>query len=419
MKRLYQKIYLAILGSLLLVVLVAGAVWQFGAGRPAGEVLDLAGDIAMAALPPADAPRADQKQAVDSLSRRLGADMALYDRSRQLVAAAGEPLPAPSRRDAGGWTYGHGRPAWTVALGDGRWLVVGVGAGHRNPVLGLVLFLGIVAVAVGIAAYPIARGLTRRLERLKTGVETLGAGDLAARVKVEGRDEVAHLAESFNQAAARIEELVGAHRMMLANASHELRTPLSRIRLGLDILDKRPDPRLKAELRADIAELDRLIDEILLASRLDASPTLATVEEVDLQAVCAEECARCADCELVGDAVSLEGDPRLLHRLVRNLLENAERHGRPPIQVVLKRDGATASLAVLDHGDGVPESEREKVFAPFYRLGGEPPGAGLGLSLVRQIARLHGGDAEVWQEAARGLNGFRVVFPMPAAYERG
>ena len=415
MRRLYRKVYLAILGSLLLVVLVAGTVWQLGGGRPAAEALDLAGQIATAALPPADAPQAAEQQAVDALAQRLGIDMALYDPARQLIASAGEPLPSPSRRSEGGWTYGYGRPAWTFALSDGRWLVVGVGAGHRNPVLGLVLFLGIVAVAVGISAYPVARGLTRRLERLQTGVETLGAGDLAARVKVEGRDEVAHLAEAFNQAAARIEELVGAHRMMLANASHELRTPLSRIRLGLDLLEERPDPKLKADLKADITELDGLIDEILLASRLDASPALATVEEVDLQAVCAEECARFEDCELVGDAVVLDGDPRLLHHLVRNLLENAERHGRPPVKVVLKRTGATASLAVLDHGDGVPESEGENVFAPFYRLGGERPGAGLGLSLVRQIARLHGGDAEVWRDTALGLNGFRVVFPMPAS----
>ncbi len=163
-----------------------------------------------------------------------------------------------------------------MPLPDGRWFVARVGSHHRNPLLMLVLFLGVVALAVGVSAYPVARGLTRRLERLQAGVETLGAGDLAARVEVEGRDEVARLAESFNRAAARIEELVGAHRMLLANASHELRTPLSRIRLGLDLLERAAGPEtLKAELRADIAELDRLIDEILLASRLDAVPALA------------------------------------------------------------------------------------------------------------------------------------------------
>ena len=95
--------------------------------------------------------------------------------------------------------------------------------------------------------------------------------------------------------------------MMLANASHELRTPLSRIRLGLDLMEQRPDAGLKAELQSDIAELDRLIDEILLASRLDASPTLSAVEDVDLQALCAEECARFEECELTGERAVVTG----------------------------------------------------------------------------------------------------------------
>src|SRR2546422_7148170 len=94
----------------------------------------------------------------------------------------------------------------------------------------------LLALAVGVGAYPVVRRLTRRLERLQAGVESLGAGELSARVEVEGRDEVARLAESFNSSAARIEELVSAHKMLLANTSHELRTPLSRIRLRLEFL---------------------------------------------------------------------------------------------------------------------------------------------------------------------------------------
>ena len=103
------------------------------------------------------------------------------------------------------------------------------------------LFLGGIALAVALAAYPVVRGLTRRLERSAGRCrDTLGAGNLSARVSVEGKDEVARLAESFNRAAARIEDLMGAHRMLLANASHELRTPLSRIRLGIDLLAADP-----------------------------------------------------------------------------------------------------------------------------------------------------------------------------------
>src|SRR5262249_40509608 len=158
---------------------------------------------------------------------------------------------------------GAAGPAWSIRLPDGRWLVAGVPSHRWHPGFALILFLGGVALVVALAALPVARRVTRRLERLQSSVDSLGSGDLAARVKVEGRDEVARLAESFNRAAARIESLVGAHKMLLANASHELRTPLTRIRLGVELLKEKADPKRKAELEADIAELDRLIDEIL------------------------------------------------------------------------------------------------------------------------------------------------------------
>lgn len=412
MRRLYRKVYLTILGSLVLVVVLSGLVWQFGGQRPPmAEALSLAGELITAALPPADAPPAEQQAAIEALAARLRTDITVFDPALAVVASSAEPLRAPSGDSDGGWSYGKGGPLWMVPLPDGRWFVARVADSHRNPLLMLVLFLAAVALAVGVSAYPVVRGLTRRLERLQTGVETLGAGDLAARVEVEGRDEVARLAESFNRAAARIEELVGAHRLLLANASHELRTPLSRIRLGLDLYGQRPDDKLKAELGADIAELDRLIDEILLASRLDAVPALGPTEEVDLQALAAEECARYDDCELDGENAVVTGDPRLLRRLIRNLLENAAKHGRPPIRVAIRKEAAVVTLRVEDAGDGVPPADRDRIFTPFTKVAGDERGAGLGLSLVRQIARLHGGDALVTDDPATGRSGFEVSIP--------
>jgi signal transduction histidine kinase len=410
MKRLYQKIYLTIIASLVLVVLVAGAVWRFGAEHaPANYAFEVAGELAAASLPPAGAPRAVQRRAIERLARQLGTDVTLFDEVLLPIVAAGRPL-RPPRRGLGGWVYGRGGRVWSIPLPDGRWLVVRPPPRRRPQLIGLIVFLGVIALIVALAAYPMVRGLTRRLERLQTGVETLGAGDLGSRVKVEGRDEVARLAESFNRAASRIEELIRAHRLLLANTSHELRTPLSRIRLALELFQKSGDPKYKAELERDIAELDGLIDEILLASRLDAARTLQASEDVDLLALAAEECARYDDCTLDGEAVSVRGDPRLLRRMVRNLLENAKRHGMPPVRAVLRRDGAQAVLEVIDAGGGVPESERERVFTPFHRLGEDVRGAGLGLSLVRQIARLHGGDAVV-APRAYSASCFRVSLP--------
>src|SRR5438128_1508819 len=146
-------------------------------------------------------------------------------------------------------------------------------------------------VYVAIGAYPVARRLTRRLERLRAGVEGLGAGDFDARVPVEGRDEVAVLAQTFNRAADRIEALVGAQRTLLASASHELRSPLARIRVALELMGAgRPD--LRERVAEDVAELDELIGELLLASRLQTVEQLDHREEVDLLGLVAEEAAR-------------------------------------------------------------------------------------------------------------------------------
>src|SRR5258706_2185580 len=370
---------------------------------------------ARTALPPADATRAEHQAALERLAADLRADVALFGADRVPLASVGKPLPAPGEsRESGGWVYAWGsRPVWAVGLPDGRWLEARMPREGGFPGYRIFLMLALLALAVGVGAYPMARRLTRRLERLQAGVESLGAGDLSARVRTEGRDEVGRLAESFNRAAARIEDLVGAHKALLANASHELRTPLARIRMAVELIKESADPVRKAGLEQDIAELDALIDEILLASRLDAVKELDTDEEVDLLALAAEECARYENAELEGEPVTVRGDPRLLRRMLRNLLENAKRHGTPPIEVRVHRTEHGAEMAVCDHGAGVPEAERERVFDPFYRRTGtkEIAGAGLGLALVRQIARRHGGDARCAPQSGRG-SCFIVVLPI-------
>ncbi|MGQ0545923.1 MAG: ATP-binding protein [Betaproteobacteria bacterium] len=365
MRRLYLRIYLAVLASLAVFVLAAGILWRH-VGQPGGQ-FEIAATLALNALPPAGAARGEHQAALERLAANLHADVSVFSPERSLLASVGEPLPAPARE---GWS----RRAWALRLDDGRWL-----AGrlyrhhHRHPALGLLLTLALIAIAVGVGAYPVVRRLTGRLERLQRGVESRAAGDHSGRGKVEGRDEVARRAESFNRAAGRLEQLVGAHRTLLANASHELRTPLARIRMGLEL------PERRGELLRDIAELDELVDEILLASRLDTQEALS-LEAVDLLALAAEECARYDGAELDGEPTTIQGDARLLRRMIRNLLENARKHGSPPAKVTLKN----RELRVCDSGPGVPEAEWEKLFEPFYR--------GLGLSIVRQIARRHGGE---------------------------
>ena len=414
MKRLYVQIYLTVIASLAVFAVVAGVLWwtfvdQLAPRHPVEALAEAA-----QALPDAGAPPAAQQAALEQLAARMRSDASLYAADRTPIAQVGRPLPPPdpARERSGLMRRIDGPPAWAVRLADGRWLVARVPREFwrsRRP--GPLLLLGLIALAVGVGAYPVVRRVTRRLENLKSGVDAFGAGELTARVTIEGNDEVAQLAGSFNRAAARIEELVGAHKALLANASHELRTPLTRIRIAVELMKESADARRKAELEQDIAELDALIDEILLASRLDASGELDRIETVDLLALAAEECARYEEAELDGQPVSVRGEPRLLRRMIRNLLENARRHGAPPTELRVAKAGDRAEIHVRDHGPGVPDAERERVFEPFYRRRGatEATGAGLGLALVRQIARRHGGEAQY----VGGKDGyFAAVIPL-------
>ncbi len=279
---------------------------------------------------------------------------------------------------------------------------------------GLLWMLAAVALAVALGSYPIIRRLTQRLESLRSGVERWGEGDLRARVDESGGDEVAALAHRFNHAATRIEQLVQSHKSLLANASHELRSPLARIRMGLDLLGPTAAGTARDEIARSITELDQLVEEILLASRLDMPDAdIGPREPVDLTGLAAEECARSgATLQVGGGAVVVHGQPRLLRRVLRNLLENARRHGGGEVvmEVGLESDAPAgrgpgagpgqglpnqvAVVRVRDHGPGVPPSQRDRIFEPFYRLPGaseQSGGVGLGLALVRSIVQRHGG----------------------------
>ena len=378
-KHLHLRIWFAVLASLVVAGLLAGAFWKLASPDVPREIVltDAAGNKAGSA-------RIVMHEKPGSVRVELSDGKVLYARWAQ------------------GW-------AARAPFGFFGWLLL-------------------IVLAVGVGAYPVVRRLTRRLEQLQRGVDALGEGDLSARVPVKGHDEIAWLAERFNHAAARIEALVGTHKALLANASHELRSPLARIRMGLELLDRGDTEKARAEIARDIVELDQLIEEILLASRLD-SPDAARepFEEVDLTALAAEECARSGAGLDAEGVVVIRGSPRLLRRLLRNLLENAGRHGHAaapdpdsaargatvPVDVSLKQVSGRIELAVCDHGPGVPETERERIFDAFYRLTGSSEaaaGAGLGLALVRAIAHQHGGSV-VCSPRDGGGACFRVSLP--------
>jgi signal transduction histidine kinase len=408
MRRLYLQIYLTFLGVLLLFGLLVALAWWLVPGdgqntRSLDGIALLLGDAL-----PVEPHRAADKLA--QLATAFDADLNLRAADGALLAAAGALLPTPAPEPGRSrWLRGRGAgPTFTFKLPDGRWVVARMHHPHRP--FGLLAALALLLVAIAVGSYPLMRRITGRLERLQARVEALGAGDLTARVHIEGRDEVATLARSFNHAAERIEKLVAAHKTLLAHVSHELRTPLTRIRVAVELLPGDARPELRARLAQDIDELDALIGELLLTSRLDAGSILQA-EPVDLLALAAEEAAA-RGVEVSGRPVAVQGEARLLRRLVRNLLDNAQRHAAgAAVEVAVEplAEGG-ARLTVADRGPGVPEAERERIFEPFHRVpGATADGAGLGLALVRQIARHHGGEALCLARPGGG-SVFEVIF---------
>ena len=301
-----------------------------------------------------------------------------------------------------------------------------------RPPWGFWWMMALAGLAVMIGVFPVARRLTQRLETLQRGVQRWGEGDLSARVPEGGQDEVADLSRHFNAAASRIESLMDSQaallqsqKSLLANASHELRSPLARIRMALELMPASAAAHAsraqatRQEIDRNIAELDQLIDEILLASRLDAREAdMGAIEPVDMTGLLAEECARTgAELHVAqgAAAITVPGVAKLLRRAVRNLLENAVRHsGSAAVQASLAIDGAQALLHVDDHGPGVPEAQRERIFEPFYRLPGASEregGVGLGLALVRSIAQRHHGSVQCGTHASGGAR-FTLRLPL-------
>ncbi len=415
--RLYVRIWLAVVLAVAVLTLLLGWAWRMAAEPPLHEIVvrNMAGEVIGSGV----------------RRPRMGAP------PRTAPAASVVPGTAPDAdSDADDGPAPRG-PEFVVTTRDGQTLSVHLPRPPRSfwsrPPFGFFWTLGLVAVAVALATYPIIRKLTRRLELLQQGVEQWGAGKLATRVAVQGHDEVAFLARRFNSAAERIETLVQSHKTLLANASHELRSPLTRIRMGLELMEanaayataststasRAPSTEFKAEILRNLAELDQLIDEIVLASRLDAQEAdLGTVESIDLSGLAAEECARMDALLDTGDnteAVDVMGIPKLLRRAIRNLLENARRYSAGEVEVLVRRKGTRAVVRVSDHGPGVPPGQRERIFEPFYRLPGASErdgGVGLGLALVRSIAERHGGTVGC-EARADGAPGACFVLDLP------
>lgn len=413
LNKLYVRIWLAVVLAVAVLTFLVGWAWRMASEPPLREVVvrNNAGDIignGLRRMRPPTPPWAPIEASPGAPSAKPG--------------EGDEPAGANDSPPRG--RYGEG-PEFVVRMQDGQTMHMHLPRPNRSAwqaPFGFFWTLGLVAVAVAFGTYPIVRRLTRRLETLQSGVEKWGSGDLGARVQLSGQDEVGFLAQRFNHAAQQIELLVQARdavlasqKSLLANASHELRSPLARIRMGLELLGTQPTAAAKTEISRNITELDQLIEEILLASRLDAREAdMGTVEPVDLVGLAAEEAARNDALLLVEtQTLTVRGVSRLLRRVMRNLLENAHRYADGEVTLQLTEANGMAIVRVCDQGPGVPEALRERIFEPFFRLPGASEGdggVGLGLALVRAIVLRHGGTV-VCTAGPHGGACFEVQLP--------
>ena len=305
---------------------------------------------------------------------------------------------------------------------------------QRPRVIALPLILA--ALISGIACFLLARYLTAPLDKLRRATEAYAAGDLGTRVAPTlgaRKDEVADLARAFDRMAQRLQELMTSQRQLLSDVSHELRSPLARVQVALGLARQRAEGRAAAELdriEQEAENLNDLIGQLLSLARLESGVTPAAHERVDLAELVANVAgdadfeARAANRRVeIAQTVPavIEGDARLLHSALENIVRNAVRYTPEDsvVNLTLERDSGKPDhwrIVIRDQGPGVPEAMLPRLFEPFVRVGNARDrasgGYGLGLAIAQKAVRLHGGEVSARNEPA---GGFSVVVTLPAA----
>jgi signal transduction histidine kinase len=288
------------------------------------------------------------------------------------------------------------------------------------------LVVGLSGLLLVVAQGVQSRALERRLKALATHVEALRAGELERPLEPDSaRDEISDLRAVLSQATSSLRFARDSRNRFIADAAHELRTPLTLMRTSLDLALRKPrsTDELREALRETREEVVRL--STLAANLLDVAALTqpdALLELCDLRALTTTSIDAARDeAAMLGRTLTIEapapcfvrGRPEALRRAVDNLLANALKYAAHTIAIQVTTHDGRASVSVHDDGPGIACAERELVFDPFHRAPGSAPGSGLGLTLVREVAKAHGGSAFV----ADAEHGARVVIELPSATE--
>ena len=302
-----------------------------------------------------------------------------------------------------------------IRLPEGQWLLVRLFdyPGHV-PWLHLALGLAPLFVAIGLMSTWTARRLAAPIRAFAAGAERLGKGTDAPTLVERGPYELRTAINAFNRMQDRLRRFVNDRTQMVAAMSHDLKTPLTRLRLRAEFVG---DEEQQRRMLADLDEMTAMIESTLAFARDDAQREPRML--VDLGALLGTVCENASDADAAVSFSAPRGfdvtcRPSAISRAVTNLVDNAVKYGGGA-RVTLERALSRAIITVDDSGPGIPVEEREKVFAPFYRLEGsrnrETGGVGLGLAVARTIVREHGGDITLATVESGGL---RVRLELPA-----
>ncbi len=282
---------------------------------------------------------------------------------------------------------------------------------------------------LSLGVYGLILPLERKIRQVRYALNRMKSGDLSLRVPIEGSDEMANLASSYNNMSDHIQRLIEAQRELMRAVSHELRTPVARIRFGTEMLAEEDDYNHRMHqvdmIDKDIEALNTLIDEIMTYAKLEQGTPSLDFDEItlfdvlDQVAVETEALKTQKEIELVAPPlyVKVDAERRYLHRVVQNLVGNAVRYCDNKVRITggIHSDGM-AFVCVEDDGAGIPEQDRQRVFEAFARLDDSRTrasgGYGLGLSIVSRIAYWFGGEIKV--DESPSLGGARFIMTWPA-----
>ncbi len=380
---------------------------------------------------------------VQRLKDILKQELALYDLDNNLIAASMTHPPPPLNMDEKRDLFhdkifirGDFPPTVVMGIIDNNNIIAyGLFPFPPSPFgFHLLVVSGVILICIAVFSILFARSLAKPIARLSATAQAFGQGNFDIRTGIHRQDELGHFAKAFDEMAGRLTYLIRSQKELLANVSHEFRTPLSRMQVALDIAMERDPEMLKQEFAGileDIKELERLVEDVIMASRLDLSAgqnkyigLLLRMEQTDVKKLLNKAADRFRASYpthhlkvlIDGELHAVMADQVLLRRVLDNLIDNARKYSPDgsTITVHARDDGPKLYMEVSDQGMGIADGEKENVFKPFYRTdrsrSRSTGGVGLGLTLSLHIIKAHNGSIEIESDPGGGTT---VRFTLP------